>query len=76
MGKTSKKLKKTERLECLKTELLKMQGAFNQLALIHEHASQEIGALRVEVDELKKQVADIAQNVNNAAPWPVAARSS
>jgi len=76
MGKAWKKLKKTERLEWLETELLKMQGAFNQLALIHEHASQEIGALRAEVDELKKQVANLAQNANNAAPWPVAARSS
>ena len=76
MGKAWKKLKKTERLECLKTELLKMQGAFNQLALIHEHASQEIGALRAEVGELKKQVADLAQNANNTAPWPVAARLS
>lgn len=76
MGKTWKKLKKAERLECLRAELLKMQGAFNQLALIHEHSSQEIGALRVEVDELKKQVADIEQNANKTAPWPVAARSS
>jgi polyhydroxyalkanoate synthesis regulator phasin len=75
MGKAWKKLKKTEQLEWLRTELLKTQGALNQLALTHEHASQLIGALRADVDELKRQVTDLAQNANNAAPLPVAARS-
>jgi len=75
MGKASRNLKKIKKLEWLRTELLKTQGALNQLALTHEQASQVIGALRADVDELKKQVTDLAQNANNA-PLPVAARSS
>ncbi|GAG34701.1 unnamed protein product, partial [marine sediment metagenome] len=48
MGKAWRKLKKTEQLEWLRTELLKTQGALNQLALTHEHASQLIGTLRAD----------------------------
>ncbi len=76
MGKEWRNLKKIEKLEWLRTELLKTQGALNQLSLTHEHASQVIGALRADVDELRKEVTDLAQNENNAAPLPVAARSS